>query len=369
MKYLLLLLLGLLPAPKAASPVTPVPTHPKNIILLIGDGMGLTQISAAVYPGGEPRKLNLQAFPVTGLVKTHSYNKLITDSAAAATAFGCGCKTKNGVIGLNHKMQPCTSVLELAKAQGLATGLVVNSHITDATPAAFLAHVPERGMMEDIAAYFATNSLDCLIGGGQKYFEQRADGQNLYQKMEDSGWQMSGYKTTSLQNTTPNPAHPFAWFSAWEKPGTILDGREYLLEATTKATSFLQKRSEKGFFLMVEGSQIDWACHQKNAEWALREIQEFDQVVGAALEFARRDGNTLVIVTADHETGGMSLVQSNKGDKVDVEFNTGSHTATLVPLYAFGPGAEAFNGVYDNTKIYQKMREALQLQDVQPVKN
>jgi alkaline phosphatase len=336
-----------------------VPTageRPKNIILMIGDGMGLTQITAGLYSNGN--SLHLEKFPVTGLITTHASNKLVTDSGAGATAFSCGCKTFNGAIGVCKDETPCLTILEQAEQQGLATGLVATSSITHATPASFIAHVPDRSEMEAIAAFFLQTDIDLIIGGGLKYFNQRsADQRNLVEELIAKGFEVSNFSEKKLSDLTPAPDRPFAWFSAMEEPESVLKGRDYLPLAARLSSGFLAKRSEKGFFLMIEGSQIDWACHAKNATYAVREMLDFDAAIAEALKFAEVDGHTLVIVTADHETGGMALEQGRARDSLDIEFNTAQHTASLVPVFAYGPGAERFGGVYDNTGIYMKMRE------------
>ncbi len=327
---------------------------PKNIILLIGDGMGLSQVTAGMYANGN--KLNLERFPVTGLMKTQSSSHLITDSAAGATAFACGCKTYNGAIGMTKAKKPCLSILEQAKQHGLATGLVATSSITHATPAAFIAHVKNRGGMEEIATWFLNTELDFLVGGGLQYFKQRkTDQRDLYAELAAKGVFMSNFQAQKLSEITPSTAHPFAWFSALGEPDSASGGRDYLPLAARMATSFLKKRSEKGFFLMLEGSQIDWACHAKNGTRAVEEMLDFDAAIGEILRFAEADGNTLVIVTADHETGGMALEQGKGPEVLDYEFTTGYHTASLVPVFAYGPGAEQFGGIIDNTDIYWKM--------------
>lgn len=158
---------------------------------------------------------------------------------------------------------------------------------------------------------------------------------------------------------TPDPARPFIWFSAGKEPKYAREGRDYLPVAARMAPVFLQKRSEKGFFLMIEGSQIDWACHKNDADNAIGEMLDFDAAIGAALDFAAADGQTLVIITADHETGGMSIIQGSEMGKLEIEFTTKQHTASMVPVFAYGPGAELFNGVYDNTGIYFKIAALL----------
>lgn len=323
---------------------------------MIGDGMGLTQITAGLYSNGN--SLHLEKFPVTGLIKTHSSNKLVTDSGAGATAFACGCKTFNGAIGVCKDKTPCLSILEQAEQRGLATGLVATSSITHATPASFIAHVPDRADVEAIAAYFLQTNLDLFIGGGLKYFNERtADRRDLAQELVAKGFAVSNFLEQKLCNLSPSPDRPFVWFAAREEPETAEKGRDYLPLAARLSPNFLKKRSEKGFFLMIEGSQIDWAGHAKHAPGVVSEMLDFDAAIGEALKFAEADGHTLVIVTADHETGGMALEQSQARDSLDMEFVTAHHTASLVPVFAYGPGAERFGGVYDNTDIYVKMRD------------
>ncbi len=337
-------------------PLQPEGKHPKNIILMIGDGMGLTQVTAGMY--SNDKHLHLEKFPITGLIKTHSAKHLVTDSGAGATAFACGCKTFNGAIGLCKNGNPCLTILEQAEQQGLATGLVATSSITHATPASFIAHVPDRGDMQAIATYFLQTDIDLFIGGGRKYFAERtADQRNLVQELSGKGFDIEDYSGKKLGDITPSASKPFAWFSAPEEPPGVSGGRDYLPVAARLAPAFLKKRSEKGFFLMIEGSQIDWASHANNAPNTVKEMLDFDAAIGEALQFAEADGETLIVVTADHETGGMALEQSRSPDTLDMTFQSKGHTASLVPVFAYGPGAEQFGGVYDNTDIYRKMRD------------
>lgn len=326
--------------------------------------MGLSQVSLTMYDSG--RELRMQELPITGLVKTHSAKQRVTDSAAAATAMACGCKTYNGAIGVDTQKKPCKTLLEQAKGAGLATGLVSTSSITHATPAAFVAHVPRRQNHEDIAEFFVLPSLDLFIGGGLKYFVERSDQKNLCKELEGKGWSVSDFKS-QVELPSIIPANrPFAWFSAWEEPLFANQGRNYLPPAAVLAPEFLTRRNPEGFFLMIEGAQIDWACHQKRTEDVFREVLDFDAAVGAALDFAKKDGRTLVIVTADHETGGMALTQGRDPQQLEIKFTTSQHTASMVPVFAFGPGAEAFGGIYENTELHRKMQAALQLPTLLP---
>jgi alkaline phosphatase len=327
---------------------------PKNIILLIGDGMGLSQVTAGMYANGN--KLNLERFPVTGLMKTHSSSHLITDSAAGATAFSCGCKTYNGAIGVTKSKKPCLTILEQAEKNGLATGLIATSSITHATPASFIAHVNSRAETEDIARFFLQTDLDFFVGGGLDAFNKRkTDTRDLYKELISKGYNLSSFQEQKLSEITPSPLQPFGWFSAFGEPDSVKGGRDYLPIAARMAPDFLKKRSEKGFFMMLEGSQIDWACHAKDGPRAVAEMLDFDAAIGEILKFAEADGNTLVIVTADHETGGLTLEQGDGFEVIDYDFTTGYHTATMVPVFAYGPGSELFNGVMDNTDIYLNM--------------
>ena len=319
--------------------------------------MGLTQLTAGIY--SVDTLLNIQRMTITGLQKTHSYNKLVTDSAAAGTAMACGCKTRNGYVGVDHKKKPCKSILEYSNELGLSTGLIANSSITHATPASFVAHNSNRYDAEGIAEWFLKTKLDFFVGGGQKYFEMRSDGLNLTTGLKEKGWSVSSFRETKFNAFTPTKGKPFAWFSAWEEPESILKGRDYLVQATHKCLPLLKERSEKGFFVMIEGSQIDWACHANDSKQAIAEILEFDKAVGEAMAFADQHPGTLVLVTADHETGGMAISQGRGPFKMDIEFNSKSHTATMVPVYAYGAGAELFGGIYDNTLLFQKMKTFL----------
>jgi alkaline phosphatase len=329
----------------------------KNIILMIGDGMGLAQISAAAYSGID--RLSFENFQVTGLHKSHSSSDLVTDSAAGATAFATGHKTYNGAIGLNKDSVAVQTILEECEEKGLATGLVATVAITHATPASFIAHQPNRVFYERIAADFLETEIDYFVGGGKQYFDRRKeDNRNLYMELLQKGYQVSDYFERPLEQTKPDVRRPFAYFTADKNPLPVTAGRNYLAFATRQALQFLDNRSEKGFFVMIEGSQIDWGGHSNDGDWMLQETLDFDRAITEALRFAEKDGNTLVIVTADHECGGMCLTEKSKMGRPRFKFSTNGHTASLVPVFAYGPGSDLFHGIYDNTAIYHKMREA-----------
>lgn len=353
------------PRPQQVTPTAPIEEiklahHPKNIILMIGDGMGLTQISAGLYSNSN--KLNLEQFQYIGLHKSYSADDLITDSAAGATAFSAGVKTYNAAIGVNNDSTPVRTILEEAEAEGLSTGLVATSSITHATPASFIAHVKSRTMMESIALDFLKTDIDLFIGGGKKYFDRRVeDGRDLSQELIKKGFFVTDFTKEDLPNVTVNPDKSFAYFTADAEPLPFSQGRDYLVSASKLAPRFLDKRSDKGFFLMIEGSQIDWGGHANDSKYIISEMLDFDNAIGAVLEFAKENGETLIIITADHETGGYAINAGSEMNNIVGAFTTDKHTAALIPVFAYGPGAELFTGIYENTAIYDKMMVALKL--------
>lgn len=341
-----------------------IPVHfaaaPRNIILMIGDGMGMSQITGAMYSNNN--RLALERFKTIGLMKTHSATDLVTDSAAAGTAMACGLKTCNHCLGIDADSIPCKNIMEEAHDRELATGIVVTSSIVHATPAAFFAHQPLRYLYERIALDLVDADIDFFVGGGMKNFEDREmDDRDLLQELRDKGYSVSDYSYKSMDwlRTKTNGKKKVAYFSAWEDPEYAANGRDYLLEATQIAMLTLSNQSEKGYFLMVEGSQIDWAGHAKKGNRMIEETLDFDRTIDMVLDYARKDGNTLVIVTADHESGGFSINKGSKINNLVTAFTSNGHTGSMVPVFAYGPKSEAFGGVYDNTDLYYKMITAL----------
>jgi alkaline phosphatase len=332
--------------------------RPRNVILMIGDGMGLSQISAGMYMNGN--KLNLEQFPVIGLHKSYSGSDLVTDSAAGATAFSCGVKTYNGAIGVDIDTFAVQTILEEAEKNDYATGMVVTSTIVHATPASFVAHQKHREMYEEIAADLVETDIDFFVGGGKKYFDRRnSDDRNLYKELEESDYFVSDYFKQDLVSCQIPKNQNFAYFTADDDPLPYASGRKYLRLASRMAISFLRNQPEHGFFLVIEGSQIDWGGHTNNSDYIVSELIDFDKTIGEVLKFAARDRETLVIVTADHETGGYSILQGSEMGELKTAFTTDYHTADMIPVFAFGPGARLFGGIYENTAIYRKLRRAL----------
>ncbi|MEO9476199.1 MAG: alkaline phosphatase [Cyclobacteriaceae bacterium] len=342
------------------------PTVPKNVILLIGDGTGLSQISSAFYY--KETKPNYARFPFIGLIRTSSSKEDITDSAAGATAFASGVKTYNRAIGVADDTTEVETLVEIVSPQGIKTGLISTSAIQHATPACFYSHVKHRKQYEDIAANMVDSDVDFFAGGGRKYFNKRKDGKNLLVDLDASGFRVD---TTALGEFASIKGYSkMAYLLAEEHMEPVAKGRgDFLPRAAELGIRFLTKE-DANFFMMVEGSQIDFAGHQNKADYLISELIDFDDAIGKCLDFAEKDGNTLVIVTADHETGGFTLastVRQKEDGKtykdyttINPAFSTKGHSAALIPVFAYGPGAEAFAGVYENTEIFHKIMKATQ---------
>ncbi len=329
----------------------------RNIILLIGDGMGLSQISGSMY--NRKGDFVFDRFKKIGLHKCHSSDNLVTDSAAGATAFASGVKTFNGALGVDENSRIAKTLIEEAEEKGMATGMVVTSSIVHATPASFFAHVDDRNKYEEIASFFMETDIDLIIGGGKAYFDRRKDNRNLMAELKEKGYVVSDYFETPFEETTMIYKKNFAYFTADTEPLSVSQGRDYLISASSRAISYLDRKAKDGFFIMIEGAQIDWGGHARHAGYVLSELAEFEEVIGNALDFAEKDGNTLVLVTADHETGGFAINPGSTMGDLKIEFTTNGHTASMIPVFAYGPGAEEFTGIYENTEIYHKIRKVL----------
>jgi alkaline phosphatase len=317
----------------------------KNIILFIGDGMGTAHVYAAMTASDKP--LTLESFPYTGLSKTYSSDSYVTDSGAGGTAIACGIKTRNGMIGVGSDSATVTSITEIAYKSGLATGVLSTSSVTHATPASFVAHNSGRGNYEDIAKDFLNGTVDVFIGGGEDHFRKRSDNDDLTLKLEKQGYDVV-YNIDDLKKSN---SRKIAGLLAKDQMIKASDGRAGMLpEMTGKAIEILSKDRD-GFFLMVEGSMIDWGAHEKNLDYTVAEMIDLDNAIGVAKEFAEMNGETLIVVTADHETGGLTLVDGNiQQRKVTGNFiETGSHTGVMVPIFSYGPSAERFSGIHENT--------------------
>lgn len=325
----------------------------KNIIFMIGDGMGLEQLSTAWIVNN--RHLNItDNFPYVGLQWTYSASKLVTDSAAAGTALATGSKTNNGMIAMSPEGQPLETLTEYAKSKGMKTGTSVVCRICDATPAVFSTHHENRDSLYNIMAQFVDSDLDFLFGGGLKWWENRPDGRDLTAEVEAKGYTFVK-DVESLMAVEEGPV--IALTSYMELPAA-LDRNGAHQASVVKALELLDNKD--GFFLMVEGSCIDDYCHANKVGYAVEEILDFDRTVGVVLEWAARDGETLVIVTADHSTGGMTLLGGNVAEqKVAVNYANTGHNGVALPVYAWGPRAEEFVGIYENAELSQMIKEII----------
>ena len=330
-----------------------------NVIYMIGDGMALPQVYAAMMASGE--KMTFSQFPYIGVVDTHSASNDITDSAAGGTALASDHKTKNGMVGMNPDTIPVKTVLEALAEQGKETGIVVSCYVTHATPADFYAKVPKRKQYEDIAVQMAENPyLNLIIGGGMKHFNQRKDSINLVERMENElGWKV--YDTLADIDVT---CKKYAVMANEDHMPSAAERGDFLPRAVKTALKTLDN-AENGFFLMVEGSQIDFACHAKDSTWMMDEMMDFDYCVKVALDYAKEKGNTLVVVTADHETGGLTMIdRQGKYTNVSFDYSTGSHSCLPVLVYAYGPGAEQFTGWMQNRDLKGKIMNACGFENI-----
>lgn len=332
----------------------------KNIILLIGDGMGVSEVFAGITANNN--QLYLEYANRVGFQKTKSKNKYKTDSASSGTSIACGIKTNNGFIGMDADSNAVENIIEIVSKYGKAAGLVASAKITHATPASFIAHVPSRKQYEDIAEYYITDLLDVFIGGGLDDFDKREDSRSLLPDLESKGFQL--VKTEAELDRVKSGK--VAGLLASGHMGRYPERGEFLPKSTLKAIELLSQNPE-GFFLMVEGSQIDWGGHDNDVGYVIEEMLDFDRAIGEALKFAAQDGHTLVIITADHETGGMSVHDANPQEgRLEGRFTTGSHSSVMVPVFAYGPGADAFMGIYENTETFYKMIEAFNFTPMTP---
>jgi len=324
----------------------------KNVILLIGDGMGL----ADLYAGYTANKAQLTIFNMLniGFSKTSSADSYVTDSGAGGTAFAIGKKANNRSIGVDAAGKPGENIPEVISRKNIKSAIISVGDITDATPAVFYAHQLQRDWSEKIAADFMDSKVDILMGGNPDAFRKRKDGRNLLDELKTKNYQvmtnfndidkLSKGKAIVLDNAAT---------------GSKMGGRKDFLPKSVVKSFELLGNAPNGFFMMAEGAQIDYGGHYNDIQYVVREQLDFDLAVGEALKFADSNDETLVIVTADHETGGITLIGGDysKGS-VNAQFSTNDHTGVTVPVFAYGPHSEDFRGVYENTEIYRKILTA-----------
>ncbi|MFV2044937.1 MAG: alkaline phosphatase [Anaerolineales bacterium] len=352
------------------------------VILFIGDGMGPAQRTAARWQSvGQSGQLVMDTLSVSGWSSTASADSAITDSAAAGTAIATGVKTNNGRIAMDPLANELTTILELAKARGMSVGLVTTTQMAHATPAAFAAHVPDRNMMTEIAAQMLDTGVDVLLGGGEDEFlpstesgcypepGERTDGRNLISEAVAAGY-IYVCDETGLNTVDPNSTTRLLGLFADE--GMIRPFAPDLAALTQKAIDVLSQ-DPNGFFLMVEGGQIDWAGHLNDAANAIGDTVDFDAAVAIGKAFLASKPDVLIIVTADHETGGMSVSLTSSGQPGEdgpfwmpdgtpfyVNWTTLGHTAADMPTTAEGPWSDLLAGTNKNTRIFEAMNSAIQ---------
>ena len=345
-----------------------------NIILMIGDGMGLTQISSGMYSNNNSTAL--ENFQYVGLSKTHSYDNLVTDSAAAGTAMSSGKKTQNKVLGLDHEGNPIKSILSICQDKGYSTALVATSNILHATPAAFFANIDYRYNYEPIAVQMTKSGVNYFVGGGEKYFNSREDKRNLINEMTENDYEIV-YNISDFEKSKSNylgfftaKDEPYYFYKGVnysyreydeddyneDEPLEDFTGRESYLARSAKATLGKLDEMGKPFFIMIEGSQIDWGGHDNDQKYMVSQFLEFNDAIEVVLDFAKKDKNTIVVVTADHETGGAAIVRGKlSNSSIKNRFATTNHTASMVPVFSYGPKAHLFKGIYENTEIFNKL--------------
>ena len=310
----------------------------KQVIFIIGDGMGLNQMCKLDSPN------HFERANYIGLSKTYSASHKVTDSAAGGTALACGVKTQNGMLGMNADSIPVNSILTILKEKGFSTGIVASCRINHATPASFYAHQPNRNMDAEILADLYANGPDVFVAGGNKLLS--------IESLEKAGYKY----VNNIGDLQKQENGKVACVLATEDmPNALERGNEITL-GTAEAIRLLEK-NEKGFFIMIEGSQIDWAGHGNQADYMLAEMQDINKVIGLCMDYADANPGTLVIITADHETGGTTIV----GEEKEYKYSTGNHTGAMVPVYSYGTGAENFSGIFENATFKDKILNLMQV--------
>jgi len=320
-----------------------------NVILLIGDGTGLAEWYAG-YTGNKGQ-LNVFNMRSLGLSKTSSADSYITDSGGGASAMATGEKTNNRYISVDTLARPIESLTEAVKRNGIRVGLITTGDVTDATPAAFYSHVKERGESDSIAAQLLGNNVDILIGDGKPHFNARKDGRNLLKELAaDHFTVIKGIKDLdTVRNSKLLLLDTQASVHADK-------GRGDFLSKSLVFTMNTLRKNKAGFFIMAEGAQVDHGGHENQLDWLVQEVKDLDQAIGEAMRFADANAGTLVIVTADHETGGLSLLSGDiKSGYVSGQFSSDDHSGICVPVFAYGSQSRIFCGVYENTEIFKRI--------------
>ena len=356
---------------------------PKNVIYLIGDGMGFGAVTSLLL--SEDEQTGFEMAPVIGLNETCSANNYVTDSPAGGTALATGTRTCNGFLGVDPDTVQLTSVLKKAQAMGKKTGIVVNTTLTEATPGAFYAGVPSRSMGYKIAEQFCNSNVDVAVGAGLSAFINRPDSVDLTATLIEKGYnvyldwksvldtqsekfvgilEMSDvHRRNQSSNTTAKAAEGdqvcLAAKLAADAGNTdttrFSEPTVYLEKAAVKALDQLSKNAPEGFFLMIESAIIDGYGHNNDSDGMIEEMKEFNGLLKALVAYVNAHPETLLVVTADHETGGTAVGYNSYPvggtSPVKLTFSTKGHTGTVVPIFAYGAGANNFAGVFKNREL------------------
>ena len=338
-----LLVVGVYAADRASA-APEAPARARSLILVIADGMGVGQHTLAYYFGG---RYPLARFEHVGLMTTHpAVRERVTDSGAAATALATGHKTDNAVIGMDAAGNRVETVLEAAESVGMVTGLVSTAAITDATPAAFAAHVPNRGLQEEIARQMTAAGIEVLLGGGRKYFTTDAAGNDLLKGLASRGVQV----VHKLADVQADERPLLGLFAGGEMP--VPPRRTPTLAAMTAVALDRLKGHPQGFFLLIEDEGTDTQSHRNNTAGVLAALDDVMATVETLLDYQATHPEVLLIFTGDHETGGLML--NGKGSRPgQLKWTTHGHTGNFLPIFASGPGSAAFDALLDNTEVGQ----------------
>lgn len=326
----------------------------KNVILMIGDGMSLMHVYTAWT--ANRGKLWLENAQTTGLSKTWAVKKLVTDSGSGGTSLATGVKTVYHAVGVDPEGKPLTSLVDVAKELGKDAGMAVTCRLWDATPCDFCCHNIDRDKEEELVGDYPTSGVDFVFGGGAQKFTNRKDGRDIFKELQKKGYHVS----RTLDDFFAYDKNSRIFAVPYDKDTPLPDERGDLLARASMKGISLMNQNKNGFFMMIEGSQLDDYGHFNQLDLLMKETLDFDQTVGEVMKWAAKDGETLVVVTADHETGGLTLVNGNKDEgRVECCFSTKDHSGAMVPVYAFGPGAENFTGIFENTDVFKKIKKLM----------
>ena len=326
----------------------------KNVILMIGDGMSLMHVYTAW--AANRGKLWLENAQATGLSKTWAVKKLVTDSGSGGTSLATGVKTVYHAVGVDPEGKPLTSLVDVAKELGKDAGMAVTCRLWDATPCDFCCHNIDRDKEEELVGDYPTSGVDFVFGGGAQKFTNRKDGRDIFKELQKKGYHVS----RTLDDFFAYDKNSRIFAVPYDKDTPLPDERGDLLARASMKGISLMNQNKNVFFMMIEGSQLDDYGHFNQLDLLMKETLDFDQTVGEVMKWAAKDGETLVVVTADHETGGLTLVNGNKDEgRVECCFSTKDHSGAMVPVYAFGPGAENFTGIFENTDVFKKIKKLM----------